>query len=634
MPEVTINGISTIGSDSGTLWQQNYHDLYGDVSHARGNHSLRFGVDFRIYQENNADYGYVSPAYTFGTGWTVGPLDSAAAAPIGQGLASFLLGLPTGGQIAQNTSRAQQSGYMAAFLQDDWKVSRNLTLNLGLRYEVEWPTTERYNRSNRGFDFSTASPIQAQAQANYAASPIPEIPASNFRVIGGLLFAGVNGVPRGLWNTDKNNFNPRFGLAYRLRDKTVLRGGYGIFFDSLGVDRYQVLQQGFNQSTTLVPSLDRGLTFRATLSNPFPDGILQAPGSANGLNTFLGRGVNLFWSDRKPGYVQRWSLNVQHELPHRVLMEVGYVGNRGTGLDLSQNLDIVPAQYLSTAPVRDQATINYLSAAVTNPFYGIAAFTGGGLTGTTVSRSQLLLPYPQFTGVTATLSAGTSWYHSLQMRAEKRFSQDYTLQASYTWSKFMEATSKLNATDAYPAPTISDLDRPQHLVVSGMYEVPLGKGKRFLSTTSNWVNQIVGGWSFQGIYQAQSGPPIGFGNIIFNGNLADMVLPRSERTVERWFNTNAGFDKNSAHALASNIRTFPLRLTGLRADGYNSFDLSLFKAFTITERVRFQLRAEAQNALNHCMFNAPNNDPTSTLFGQVTGGSPGRIITVGARMSW
>ena len=286
--------------------------------------------------------------------------------------------------------------------------------------------------------------------------------------------------------------------------------------------------------------------------------------------------------------------------------------------------------------MRDQATIDYLTAAVQNPFYGMPDFAGSTLQGRTVARSQLLSPYPEFGGVNTTFSAGFSWYHALQARAEKRFSRGFTMQASYTWSKLMDAIQKLNPTDAYPTHSISSLDRPQHIIVSGIYELPVGKGKRFFSRAHGWVNQSLGGWSIQAIYQGQSGPPMGFGNVIFNGNLADIVLPRSERKIERWFNTDAGFNRNSQQQLANNIRTFPLLLTGLRANGYNSWDLSLFKAFRITEKLKFQLRAEGQDALNHAMFAAPNTTPTSTLFGQVTATlvAQQRVITVGARLSW
>ena len=186
----------------------------------------------------------------------------------------------------------------------------------------------------------------------------------------------------------------------------------------------------------------------------------------------------------------------------------------------------------------------------------------------------------------------------------------------------------LNPTGPGPHHVISPQDRPHHIVVSGIYEFPF--------RTRNWTNRIFGGWTAQGIYNGQSGPPIGFGNILFYGDMHDIVLPRSERTVERWFNTDAGFEKNSQKALVSNIRTFPLRLTGLRSDGYNNWDLSLFKNIRLREKLTFQLRAEAQDAFNHAMFAAPNAAPANTLFGQVNSivGTEQRRISLGGKLTW
>ena len=587
-------------------------------------------------QRNNANYGNVAPSFTFGTSWTVGPLDNSSAAPIGQGFASFLYGLPTAGAIDRNAAPAVQDRFIGLYVQDDWKVTRKLSVGLGLRYELELPTTERFNRFNRGYDFSTPNPIQEAALANYARNPIPEVPVASFRTPGGLLFAGLNGAPRGYWNSRAGNLLPRIGVTYQLNAKMVLRAGYGIFFETMGPDRYSPLLQGFNYRTSITPSLDRGITFRATSADPLPEGIVQPPGSSLGLKTFLGNSISYFAPEIRPGYVQRWSFNVQRELPSRLLVEVGYVGNRATRLPLSQNWDVVPRKYLSTSPFRDQPVIDFLSAAVANPFSGMAEFAGSSLQGTTVARSQLLLPYPQFTGLSTTLDSGFSWYHSLQIRAEKRLTRGFTIQANYTWSKYMEATAKLNSTDPYPEHVISSSDRPQRVVVSGIYDLPLGRGKHWFPSAPGWLNQIVGQWSVQAIYQGQSGPPLSFGNIIFLGDIHNLVLPRNQRTVERWFNTDAGFEKASSKQLASNIRTFPSRLTGLRGDGYNNWDLSLLKNFAITEKLKFQLRAEAQDALNHAMFATPNATPTSTLFGQVTNTVSGgqRAVTVGGRLTW
>ena len=634
-PVLSFDGVSTMGT-TGTAVVTTYHSFTGSVAHNRAGHGLRVGGEYRVYQNNSTLYGNASPALSFSSTWTRGPLDNSPAAPIGQDIATLLFGLPTGGGIDRNASMAQTSGYLGLFIQDDWKLTNKITLNLGLRYELEQPNHERYNRTNRGFDFNAENPIQAVARANYALNPTPEIPASAFRTVGGLVFAGVNGLPRGLWNTDANNLAPRVGVAYQLRRHTVVRAGYGIFFEVFGGDRVQVVQQGFSARTSLISSLDNGLTFRATLSNPFPEGLLTPLGASGGLKTFLGRSITVLWPDRKPGYAQRWSLNIQQELPDRVLLEVGYLGNRGTGLQMSEELDPVPARYLSLSPVRDQATIDYLSAALPNPFFGLPEFEGSSLAGRTVSRSQLLRPYPHFTSMTAALSAGYSWYHALEAKAERRFSRGFTIQASYTWAKAMEATSKLNATDPRPTHAISALDRPQRFAATGIYDVPFGKGRRFLSRSPGWLNGIVGAWSVQAIYQGQSGAAIGFGNVIFFGNLHDLVLPRSQRKVERWFNIDAGFERDARKQLGSNIRTFPLRLTGLRQDGHNSWDISVLKDFRITEKIALQFRAEAQDALNHALFGAPNTTPTSTLFGQVTSnvGANQRVITLNGRLTW
>ena len=636
IPRVSADSYSPLGDSSRTNSFTNYHTAMASAAWVRSAHSAKFGVEFRLLRENNYGYGNVSPSMTYGTTWTRGPLDSSGAAPIGQGLASMLLGLPTSGYIDRNDSYAEQSRYLAFFFQDDWRLSRRLTVNLGLRYEVELPTTERFNRSNRGFDFRTPNPIEAAARANYAASPIDEVPPSAFRAMGGILFAGVGGTPRTLWNTDRNNLAPRFGLAYQWNSKTVLRGGYGIFYDSLGVDRIDVQQLGFDQRTSLVSSLDNGLTFLATTRNPFPNGILEPAGASLGLRTYLGRSVGYFWPDRRNGYMQRWSFGIQREVMARTVAQINYVGNRGTKLGLSEDWNAIPAQYLSTLPVRDQARINRLTLAVPNPFFGIPEFVGSTIQGRTVALHQLVRPYPHFTAVTTTTNGGFSWYHSLQSSVERRLSRGFSVRASHTWSKNMQAIEKLNASDLHPVHSISDLDRPHRIVTSWVLELPFGAGRRWLSGRSFVNRYLLGGWSVQGIYQWQIGPPLDFGNVLFYGNLKDIPLPGGQRKVERWFNTEAGFERDSRQQLDYNIRVFPLRLAGVRAPGYNNLDLSAFKSVTLKERYKLQFRAEALDATNSPMFGAPNTSPTSTEFGRISTiqGVGQRKITLGAKLNW
>lgn len=617
-PQISPDGYTALGAGGGSTTSIYYHTFGGTMTKIAGNHSLRFGGEFRLMRDNSFNYGAVAPSLDFSAAWTRGPLDNSPAAPIGQGLASMLFGLPTGGNVNVNASNAEQSTFSAGFFQDDWKVSRRLTVNLGMRYEYETAVTERFNRSLRTFDFTTVNPVDAQARANYAKSPIAEVPVSSFRATGGLMFAGVGSQPRTLWKPDTNNFAPRIGMAFQVTPKTVLGAGYGIFFGQMGVDRQHVNQGGFSQATNVVPSLDNGLTFRATLSNPLPDGIQTPAGSSGGLLTNVGRGVSFFNEDPVSSYMQRWSVSLRRQLPLRSTLEVSYIGNRGTKLEVARQFNSVPAAYLSTSPVRDQKTIDMLSTQVTNPFASIPAFSGTGLSGTRVARSQLLRPYPQFQNISTDLADGYSYYHSMQTNVEKRISHGLLFQVAWTWSKFMEATSYLNDTDLRPYETIASIDTTHRFVASAIYELPFGKGKPVLGGAGTWLNRVVGGWQVQGVYEGQSGMPLNFGNIIFNGDVKDIALPVSERSVERWFNVDAGFERSSKNQLANNIRTFPLRFSGIRSDGINNFDLSMLKNIPIKESVRGQFRMEAYNALNHVQLANPNMAPANSAFGSIT----------------
>lgn len=634
-PNVTVDGgaYTALSNNGGTSGATNYHTAQAIVTRIAGSHSMKFGAEYRLQKETGFNYGFAAPQLVFANGFTRGPLDNSPASPIGQGLASMLFGIATGGTINNNASRAEDSTYWGIYFQDDYRLSSKLTLNVGLRWEYESPIVERFDRSIRGFDGATANPISQQAAANYARNPIPEVPAPAFRTPGGLLFAGVGGLPSRLWKADRNNFAPRFGFAYQVNQKMVVRGGYGIFYDVLGVDRFGVNQGGFNQPTNLIPSLNNGQTYVATLSNPFPNGIESARGSADGLRTFLGRGVSFFNEQPLNPYMQRWSFSIQNQLPGRIVADVSYVGNRGTKIAIERNLNAIPREYLSTSPVRDQAAINFLSRQVPNPFFGIADFTGTGLANQNVGVAQLLRPYPHFGDITASFPAGYSYYHSLQVGVEKRMSNGITFQSSWTYSKFMEGVSYLNDVDNAPEKVISPQDFTHRFVLSTIYEFPFGKGRRWFSNMRAVPNAMFGGWQLQGWYEGQTGEALGFGNAIFTGNLKDVELPVSQRRAERWFNVDAGFNRSAAQVLANNIIGLNSRFNGIRADGINNWDLSLFKNFRIMERGTLQFRIENYNALNHVQFGGPNTNPVNAAFGTITGekGHGQRQVTFGLK---
>lgn len=279
----------------------------------------------------------------------------------------------------------------------------------------------------------------------------------------------------------------------------------------------------------------------------------------------------------------------------------------------------IPRELLSTLPVRDNPTINYLTSAVRNPFRGIDGFAGTGFfTNLNTQRQQLLRPLPHFGGLATELPAGMSWYNAGTLRLERRFASGFQTTFNYTWSKTMEAISYLNDVDFAPEYRVSDLDRPHRVTFSGLYEFPFGRGNRFGASMNRLLDYVVGGWQANAIYQWQSGPGLAFGNVIYRGTWEDLGIPKSQQSVDNWFNTS-NFERNAQQQLELNVRSFPTRISAVRADTINVWDISLHKNFQIREGLRVQLRGEAEGAMNTPNFNPPNTTPASTVFGMVTG---------------
>ncbi len=588
-----------------------------NLTKLQGNHSFRFGPELRIYRESRNRYNTaVSPQFTPASTYTRAT-DTSTAPTRGGELAAFLLGVPAG-DMSIVDSYVEQDKYFALYLQDDWKLRKNLTLNLGLRWEMETPLTERFNRSALHYAFNTANPLNDAARAAYALNPIPELAAADFKAMGGLTFAGANN--RKYWKGEKNNLAPRFGLAYQVTPKTVVRAGYGVFFASIGVNYTNTNLTGFSQSTPMQATKDSGITYIATNGNPFPDGLLKPPGASDGLMTNIGQSVSFFAEERKHPYSQRWSIGFQRELPMKTMIEMSYVGNRNVRVGVNRELSYTPAKYLSTSPTRDQATIDYLGKTFPNPYYGLNSIYGKNS-----SRANLLRPYNQFSSVVLQSDpAAYTWYHSMQSRIERRFADGWTAQVSYTWSKAMQATEFLNSSDLMPSEVISDLDRPHRISGSGIWEIPFGHKRKWGADSHKAVNFILGGWQFNALYQHQSGQALGFGNVIFNGDLDNIVLPKGQRGVDGWFNVNAGFERASAKQLGSNIRTFPLRFSGVRGPTQDRWDFSMIKTFRISERWNCQFRAETFNGLNHPNLANPTTTVTSSTFGVITSQNPPR----------
>ncbi|HJZ95717.1 MAG TPA: carboxypeptidase regulatory-like domain-containing protein, partial [Candidatus Solibacter sp.] len=378
LPQIAAsNGLATgAGGYSALSIQTNIfnpgttHDFAANATKIHGTHTLRFGVGYRVYENNVVSLGNSSGLFTFASTWLNGPVSTSAVAPAGQGMASLLYGLPTAGSFSTFASNfAESDKIFATYLQDDWKVSRRLTLSLGLRYELPTPMTERFNRSVLSFNPTAVNPVSAGAAANYAQNPIPQVAPSQFQALGGLTFPGVNGNSRSLWNYNYTNLMPRFGFAYSVTPDTIIRGGYGIYFEPLGTPAFDVNQTGFSATTQMVISTDNGQHYVSNITNPFPNGLTPPLGAAGGYSTNLGQNITINNQNLKTPYSQRWQFAVQRSLPANSVIEVSYVGNRGVRQLIMKNLDALPDQYLSTSPVRDQNTINFLGAQVANPFF-------------------------------------------------------------------------------------------------------------------------------------------------------------------------------------------------------------------------------------------------------------------------
>jgi hypothetical protein len=625
-PRIDLTGYISNGF-TGENRPVNNHTLAATLSKALGAHSLRTGFEFRAYQENDKFFSNAQTGqFVFDSTWTRGPLDNSANSPgsIGQSVAALLLGLPNASsQVSRAADYSEQSTSWGFFVQDDWKLTRKLTVNLGLRYEFEMPLHERYNKSVRGFDTSYVQPFSAAAAAAYAKAPLAE--RATLQALGGLNFAGVGGNPTGLYNTPKKNFMPRVGLAWQAAPDTVIRTGFGIFYGFLGARRSDVIPSGFSQNTNMVPTVDN-LKFIATLSNPFPNGIAEPVGSAAGPQTFLGQAVTFFNLNPLTPRVSRWDLGIQRVLKGGILIDANYTGNKTIHMELTPggnpplvNLNSLPNQYLSKSPTRDNTTNNYLTGTVPNPFYGLgpAGNSQGTFTSTTISRQNLLVPFPAFGAVNTSVNQGYSWYHGLTVSLEKRFSRGYSLNANYTYSKFMQANERLNPADPYPVRVISDQDIPQRFSLSGVGELPFGHNKPFLNTSHPLASRLVSGWQVSGIFSYQLGFPLAWGNVLYYGDPKDILKPADQRGVDGWINT-AGFEKATALQLVNNLRTWPLRFSQIRGRNTNNIDLALFKNTRITEGKNLQFRVEALNAFNHPGFPGPQLGPTSATFGKIT----------------
>jgi Carboxypeptidase regulatory-like domain len=595
-PQFTVAGIATLGS--GTHERRQFpirqHQVIESVTVIQGNHALKFGTELRKSTNFEVLRTSISGQFNFGAQ----PTGLPGTGGTGFGFASLLVGFPNSFTLRETEPLIRDSWYLSGYVQDDWKVRPNLTLNLGLRWETDTPMVDRNQRMN-GFD---AVPI----------NPVSGTP-------GVVRFAGQDGWPNRLADPDWNNFGPRFGLAWRPfgRQQTVIRAGFGVFFAhpyDAGVPNQASL--GFEQSASL-QTPDNGITAPFLLVNGVPPvQIAGAERNAGFGAVEVGRptttNVTFFEPGRRTGYSQQFNLGVQHEL-FGILFEAGYLGN------------------LSRKLANDNVTLNQIPSEKMGP-----------------AATQRDRPFPQFSNVTLQRpSFAVTDYHAGFAKVERRFSGGASFLASYTWAKNIgnagPGSDGLGDTQPYQdyydrrldkGP--SELDINHRFTWSSVYELPFGAGRRWMTT--NPLRHLVGGWSLGAIAVLQSAPPMSLWTqtnttSAFSAGaqrvnlLRDPNLPASERTVDRWFDTDA--------VVAPPAFTFGSAGNGIvRADGKVNFDFSLIKNFSFSEQRVVQVRVETFNSFNHPNFDLPGRALGGPGFGVISSADPGRIIQFGVRVAF
>lgn len=599
----TLGGGQTVEGGLHTI------SLHESITKVMGSHTLKFGGEVWTIRRNRFQFGGLSGTFAFNRDLTNNP---QAPQNTGYGVATFLLGAVNAGNLVVGSKRHERGKYFATFIQDDWRVSRRLTLNLGLRYDLETNAIDHFNeRSNFNF---------------FRTNPITDLP-------GVVEFAGID-YGRHPVPTDKNNLGPRFGFAYTLDDsgKTVLRGFYGIFYQ--GIFESFETNLGWSATTPFSnPSIGPRPNFYLSQG---PASIVLPPGSSDGPASFLGLSAEGRMADDRVGYTQQWSMGLQRSLPGNWVLESLYSASKGTRIGIGAQgypQNALDPQYLSLG--------FDLQTQVPNPLFDKGVF------GRTVSRQQTLLPYPAYQGITRrNPTFGSSVYHSLQINARKAMSSGFTVQVAYTFGKLIDDTvASLSAGFAgyntgvadYQNPynrsaerSISPADVSQRLTASFLWELPFGRGRRFaLSGPVDWV---LGGWQFSGILTAQTGQPLavrGANNNAANRPSSTGVSAKLDSpTADRWFDTSQFFVP-PLFTYGNLGRVLP----DVRTPGLVQLDFGLQKFVNITERVRLQLRGEAFNATNRVNLGPPNITFTNAAFGTINStATPARVMQLGAKV--
>ena len=642
--------------------------LTGSVTKIWKSHNIHAGFDLRQYnyliQSPSTNASGTNSVLNFSSSVGFTQKWYSQADNSGSGLASFMLGLPSG-NIAIPVFPWLKQLYGATYLQDDWKVTPRLTLNMGLRWDATMPITEKHDRLNIGLDTTTTSPLASLVNPSL-------FPYGNSNLKGGIMFAGANGNPAGSFNSDYNNFAPRIGAAYRLNNKLVLRGGYGMYYFNLNIYSYKLFN-GYSQSTSLVNSNDGGKTPVTSanggiLDNPqylYPTGWTPPTGNSAGLNTFVGQSISMPQRNVRTPRTDQISFGLEYSVSKESVLEVTYGGSRGYNLAMTSYFNLPSPALRAQCDYLEGGSPQYCNATVTNPFQGLQPFLTSGsswYTATTQTRWQMMRPFPQFNGDTSQVNntIGKSWYNSLQLNYRYRTRTGLSLLSAYTFSKWMQETSYDDNITGKLQTSMNGNDQKHVFKLVVAYELPFGKNKKFLAGGSGPLNRVFGGWEANTNFQSASGAPVNLPTTSF-------PLKNTWATSVNWQQQQVRlFDACSFQILATGIgQTAAAKGCGstpnysweylpaytpniespnttvFRMPRMTTMDASLDKSFQIKERLRMQFRLEAFNVLNHAIFGGNINTNPADVNGNFGTWSPNanvqgfpRQLQLGLKALW
>jgi hypothetical protein len=616
VPQPTVTGYNGVWSTNGTgstiMARNDVYAFVPSLTKIGGTHTLKFGAEIRRNTHNY--YQQNSPSGNFNFDRFMTASNSTGAG--GDGFASFLLGYGTGGGVNQNALVAGQLIYSAFYAGDQWQVTPRLTVNYGLRFELMGPWSERYDRLTVLLPDATQtiSGLNLRGKAGLVNSP--DSPSRT--------------------NTKRGNlFSPRFGLAFRVNDKTVIRTGYGIFWLPNDV-RWNISPNNDIVSSYNNPfngTLDGSITPNDTLRNPFPNGLLPVPGRSPDLQTLLiGQNAQAPIYSDPFSYAQQWNFDIERELVGGMAFSAAYAGSKGVHLPgPDQQLNQIPTEFFALGNAR-------LQEQVANPFFGVAKI--GTLAQPRVAYGQLLRPYPHYTGfLMRNPTNRNSMYHSAQLKVEKRFRTGGTILGAYTWSKLISDTDTLtgwlepgggagNVQDNYnirAERALALYDTPHRAVLSYIVDLPFGKGQPLGSGVTGVADKLVSGWGINAITTFQSGFPLPVSMATNQNGFGAGQRPQRTGTDARldgsaqsrlgqWFDTSA-FSAPGPWRFGNAGRTMP----DARSHGVNNFDFTVFKNTQVTERVGVQFRAEIFNLFNRVRFVHPGTAFGVPQFGVVSG---------------